>query len=266
MTNDGLKQRLQAGQMPVGTMVFEFFVPGMAQIAAAAGADFLLYDMEHSGADIESIKQQCAACAGMGVAPLVRVPAHEYHFVARVLDAGAHGVMMPMVADAAQARELVAWSRYPPRGRRGAAFGVAHDGYRGGSPVDKIAASEARTLVIAMIETPQGVAQAEQIAAVPGIDVLWLGHFDLTNFMGISAQFEHPEYLAAVRHIVAACRRHGKIAATMAADDAWARQYHGHGFRLFAYGLDVHLFQRTLAAGLQGLRALQVQGPAQGPA
>ena len=93
-----LKQRLKNGHVPVGTMVFEFFVPGMAQMARAVGADFLMYDTEHSGVDIEAIKAQCAACNGTGVVPLVQVPGFHYHFVARALGAGAHGIMMPMVA------------------------------------------------------------------------------------------------------------------------------------------------------------------------
>ena len=251
-----LKQRIAGGETLAGTMVFEFFVPGMAQIANVAGVDFVLYDMEHSGVDIDAIKLQCAACAGSGVVPLVRVPSHQYQFVARVLDAGAHGIMVPMVADAKQAAELVSWTRYPPEGRRGAAFGVAHDGYRPGTPRDKIAESAARTIVIAMIETPEGVANAEAIAAVPGVDVLWLGHFDLTNFMGIPGDFEHADYLSAVDAIVAAARRHGKVAAVLAADEAWARKYHELGFRMFAYGLDIHLYQKALAAGVQAVHAL----------
>lgn len=257
MTGKLLKQRIAGGETLAGTMVFEFFVPGMAQIAQAAGAEFVLYDMEHSGVEIEAIKYQCAACAGSSVVPLVRVPTNQYHFVARVLDAGAHGVMIPMVADAQQARDIVSWTRYPPQGRRGAAFGVAHDGYRAGTPPEKIAQSEARTIVIAMIETPEGVRNAEEIAAVPGVDVLWLGHFDLTNFMGIPGQFDHPEYLAAVDRVVAAARGQGKVAAVMAADEAWARAYHRLGFRMFAYGLDIHLYQRALSTGVQALRELR---------
>ena len=187
-----LKQRLKNGHVPVGTMVFEFFVPGMAQMARAVGADFLMYDTEHSGVDIEAIKAQCAACNGTGVVPLVRVPGFHYHFVARALDAGAHGIMMPMVADAEQARALVSWSRYPPLGRRGQCGRHCRCG----------------------------------------------------------------RCRCAVDRIVAAARRHGKTAAVMAGDEAWARRYHGLGFRMFAYGLDAQLFQRALAAGIGAVRAL----------
>lgn len=251
-----LRERLRAGELVAGPMIFEFFSPGIARIARAAGADFVLYDMEHSGADIETIKIQCAVCAGAGIAPVVRVPHHGYSEVARALDAGAHGVMVPMVNDAAQAAELVSFTRYPPRGLRGAAFGLAHDGYVAGRPRDKIAAAEARTVVLAMIENANGLANVDAIAAVDGVDVLFLGHFDLTNFLGIPGEFDHPRFEQALQAIGAAARRHGKVAATMAADEAWARRLHAHGFRMFASGIDVQLFQQALAGGLRGLRAL----------
>jgi len=250
------KRRLAANELTLGTMVFESFTPGIAQIAAAAGAQFLLYDMEHSSAGFETMKAQFAAARGLPVVPLVRVPAGEYHFIARALDAGAHGVMVPMVDSVDQARHAVACSHYPPMGRRGAAFGMAHDDYLPGAPKDKIAAAHARTVLIALIETPGGVADADAIAALPGVDMLWLGHFDLTNFMGIPGEFEHPDYLAAVTRVVAAARRHGKPAGFLALDDPWARRYHALGFRVFACGLDVQLLQSALAARIGALRAL----------
>jgi len=250
------KRRLAANELTLGTMVFEAFTPGIAQIAAVAGAQFLLYDMEHSSVGFETMKAQFAAARGLPVVPLVRVPAGEYHFIARALDAGAHGVMVPMVDSVDQARHAVACSHYPPLGRRGAAFGMAHDDYLPGTPKEKIAAAHARTVLIALVETPGGVADADAIAALPGVDMLWLGHFDLTNFMGIPGEFEHPDYLAAVTRVVEAARRHGKPAGILALDDGWARRYHALGFRVFACGLDVQLLQSALAARIGTLRAL----------
>jgi 2-dehydro-3-deoxyglucarate aldolase/4-hydroxy-2-oxoheptanedioate aldolase len=185
---------------------------------------------------------------------MVRVPRGEYHFIARALDLGALGVMVPMVSSAAEARHVVACTRYPPAGRRGAAFGFAHDDYQGGDVATKIAALHARTMVIAQIETAEGLADVEAIAAVPGVDALWLGHFDLTNFMGIPGAFRHPDYLDAVRRIVAACAAHGKAAAFLASDDDWAREYREYGFRMFAYGIDQAMLQNALAHGLAVLR------------
>ena len=251
-----MKERLKRNELCTGTMVFEFFTPGIAAIVRAAGADFILYDMEHSGAGIETMKAQFAHCRGLPIAPWVRVPVNEYTWIARALDAGAHGVMIPMVDSVDDAARAVRSMQYPPAGRRGAAFGMAHDDYLPGPPVDKIAAARAKTILIALIETPGGVAAADDIAALPGVDVLWLGHFDLTNFMGIPGQFDHPDYLAAVDRIVAAARRHGKPAGFLALDDDWARRYHAKGFRVMAYGLDSQLLLGALKRGIETLRAL----------
>ncbi len=256
MRKNPVKADLRAGKHVFGTMVFEFFTPGMPQIAKAAGAEFVLFDMEHSGVTIETLKAQIAACRGIGLVPMVRVPALQYHFIARCLDMGAMGIMVPMVESAAQAREIVSATRYPPLGRRGAAFSMAHDDYAGGSVPDKIAAANERTLVIALVETVAGVAAVDEIAAVDGIDVVWMGHFDLTNFMGIPGQFEHPDYLLAVDTIVQAANRHGKIPGMMAADEVWAQNYLAKGFRVIAYGVDHLLLQRALGEGLSHMRKM----------
>jgi 2-keto-3-deoxy-L-rhamnonate aldolase RhmA len=256
MRRNQVKSDLRAGNHVFGTMIFEFFTPGMPQIVKAAGAEFILFDMEHSGVTIETLKSQIAACRGIGLTPMVRVPTLQYHFIARCLDMGAMGIMVPMVEFASQAREIVSATRYPPAGRRGAAFAMAHDDYEAGSVPDKMATANERTLVIALVETAAGVAAVDEIAAVDGIDVVWMGHFDLTNFMGIPGQFENPAYLRAVDSIVLAAKRHGKAAGMMAADEIWAKNYLAKGFRVIAYGVDHLLFQRTLADGLSRIREM----------
>lgn len=255
-----LKEKLATQGGAFGPMVIEFFVPGLPAIVAATGADFILYDMEHSGAGIETMKAQFAGCRGTGVAPLVRVPASEYHFVARAFDMGAHGVMVPMVESRQQAEAIVSYANYPPYGRRGAAFGIAHDDYRGGHPADKMKASRARNLVICQIETAEGLAHVDEIAAVDGVDIVWVGHFDLTNSMGIPAQFDHPDYLAAIEKCVAAAHRNGKPAGFMALDAKWAADYWNLGFDIIAYGLDHLLYQSALSEGMKLLDGLRKQG------
>jgi 2-keto-3-deoxy-L-rhamnonate aldolase RhmA len=255
MRANPLKRRLAEGGTAWGTMAFEFFTPGLPQICAAAGAEFLLFDMEHSGAGIDTMKQQLAYCRGLDIVPLVRVAETSYAAIAGLLDAGAMGIMVPMVETAEQAEHVVACTRYPPQGVRGAAFGVAaHDDYRSGDVAAKIAAAHERTLVIGLVETAKGHANVEAIAAVPGIDVVWLGHFDMMNSLGIPGRFDDPRYLRAVNDIVAACRRHGKTPGFMAGDEGWARDYRGKGFRMIAYGVDVLLLQGALARGLAALR------------
>ena len=255
MRTNPVKAQLLAGDRAFGAMVFEFFSPGIAQICRNAGAQFVLFDMEHTGLDFETLKVQFALTKAQDLVPMVRVPRGEYHLIARALDIGAMGVMVPMVGTAEEAAHIVSCTRYPPQGLRGAAFGFAHDDYQGGDVAAKIAAIHERTLVIPQIETAEGLANVEAIAAVDGVDALWLGHFDLTNFMGIPGQFQHPDYIAGVRNIVAACKKHGKAPAFLATDDTWAREYHAHGFRLMAYGIDQAMLQNALKHGLDLLKA-----------
>jgi 2-keto-3-deoxy-L-rhamnonate aldolase RhmA len=254
MRNNPVKQSLAAGRRAFGAMVFEFFSPGLPQICSNAGAAFVLYDMEHTGLGFETLKTQFALCRGLDIVPMVRVPRGEYHFIARALDIGALGVMVPMVGTRAEAEQIVACTRYPPLGRRGAAFGFAHDDYERGDVVAKMAALHERTLVIAQIETDEGLRNVDAIAAVPGVDALWIGQFDLTNFMGIPGNFQHPDYLAAVDRVVAACAANGKAAAILATDERWARDYSTKGFRLMAYGIDQSMLQEALRRGLDILR------------
>lgn len=251
MARRSLRQRVMAGETVLGSMVFEFFVPGVAQCLKHAGAEYAIYDMEHAGLGLETLKMLVATSRGIGIAPMVRVPRAEYHFLARALDVGAQGVMIPMVESEAQARAIAEATRYPPKGRRGAAFGFAHDDYEPGDPATKMRAADARNLVIAQIETERGIEHVDAIAAVEGIDVLWVGHFDLTNFLGIPGQFDNPKYVDAVKRVVAAGRRHKKGLGFMASDTNWARQYKRLGFNMLASGTDHGL----LMAGVRGILA-----------
>jgi 2-keto-3-deoxy-L-rhamnonate aldolase RhmA len=255
MRENPVKQKLAAGGSAFGSMIFEFFTPGMPRLLANAGAEYAMYCMEHTGASYETLKPQFALCRALGVVPLVRVPGTEYDFIARALDCGALGVMVPLVDTAQQAEFIVSCTRYPPAGgRRGAAFGFAHDDYEGGDVVQKMRMIHERTLVIAMIETRSGLENVEAIAAVPGVDVLWLGHFDLSNFLGIPGQFDSSVFQDAIRRIVSAAKKHGKAAGYMAASAALGREYLGHGFRMIATGTDQGMLQEATRAMLDGMR------------
>jgi 2-keto-3-deoxy-L-rhamnonate aldolase RhmA len=249
-----VKKTLAAGGAAAGAMVFDFLSPGLPQIAVNAAADFLLYDMEHTGTGFETLKVQAALCRGLPIVPLVRVPRGEYAFIARALDIGAFGVMVPMVATASEAQHIVACTRYPPAGKRGAAFGFAHDDFAGGDVGDRMRSLNARTLVIAQIETDEGLANVDAIAAVPGIDVLWVGHFDLTNFLGIPGQFTHPRFIAAIDGVLEACRKHRVAPAILVTDDASARQFAERGFRMMAYGIDQLMLQEAMRRSISHLR------------
>lgn len=249
-----LRKRVMAGEQVLGTMVFEFFSPGIAQIMKHAGCEYIIYDMEHTGLGYETIKAQVAACRGLGIAPMARVPRSDYAYLARALDIGCEGVMVPMVNSVEEAEAIVEACRYPPAGRRGAAFGFAHDHYEGGSPVDKIKHANRRNLVIAQIETERGLENVEAIAAVEGIDVLWVGHFDLTNFLGIPGEFDNKIYINALKRVVKAGQKHGRGLGFLASDEKWAADYKALGFNMLGVGTDHGLLQAGVSRVLDSVR------------
>ena len=246
MKPNAIKQDILAGKTVAGAMVFEFFSPGMSAILANAGCRFVLYDMEHTGLGFETLKWLFSTCRGLPIEPMVRVPRGEYAGRARALDLGARGVMIPMVESAEQAKSIVQACRYPPLGRRGAGFGFAQCDYLGGDVGEKIRRYNERTMVIAQIETERGVEQVDAIAAVDGVDVLWVGHFDLSNFMGIPGRFDDPRFDAAMRHVAAVARRHGKAAGFMATDAAWTARAREMGYTMIAGGTDTGLLELAL--------------------
>jgi len=257
MSLPSIKPDVMAGKNVAGGFVFEFFSPGMSAILANAGCRYVIYDMEHTGLGYETLKWLFASTRGLPLEPMVRVPRGEYTWLARALDLGATGVMIPMVESAEQARAIVEACRYPPLGRRGAAFGFAQCGYQGGDVGAKIKAYHARTVVIAQIETERGLDQVEQIAAVDGIDVLWVGHFDLSNFMGIPAQFGDPRFDAAMRKVAKVAKAHGKVAGFMATDPAWVARVKEMGYTMIAAGTDTGIME----AGMKNLVG-QIEGGA----
>lgn len=248
-----VKQKVHDGGVSIGTFMFEFNTTGVGRIAAEAGAAFAVFDMEHTGWSIESIRMLIATSRSTEMIPYVRIPATEYDFIARVLDMGAMGIMAPMVESSEQAQRLVASAKYPPIGRRGAAFGVAHDDYSGGDIVEKITSANNETHLIAQIETAAGVENADAIAAVEGIDVLWIGHFDLTNSLGIPGQFDHPDFKAALATVLAACERHNKVPGFMAGGIDDGKSLLDQGFRMIAYGGDLWLYQNAVREGMVAL-------------
>lgn len=254
MRTNPVKEKLMRGENAFGTMVFEFASPGLPAILAEAGAEYVLYDMEHSGFTIDEMKRQFAYCRGLGLVPLIRPRGKAYHIIAELLDLGAMGLMLQMVESREEAEEIVSWTRYPPNGVRGAMFGGAHDDYSGGSVSEKMAAAEARTMVLALIETAKGVENVDEIMSVPGIDVAHVGHFDLSLSMGIPAAFDKPEFQAAIDTITAACKKHGKPAGCMAPTVGWAREWMAKGFTMVSYSGDIWLVQEGLRKGITALR------------
>jgi 2-keto-3-deoxy-L-rhamnonate aldolase RhmA len=254
MRTNKVKRTLEDGGVSIGTMMMEFSTTGIARIAAEAGAEFAVFDMEHTGWSMETIRMLMATARAADIAPLVRVPALQYHFISRVLDVGAMGVVVPLVADAEEARLIASFARYPPEGRRGVAFGVAHDDYRGGNLLAKMNEANEEVLIIAQIETARALEHAEQIAAVEGIDAIWIGQYDLTTSLGVPGQLDHPLFQQATERVLAACRRHGKVAVLGALDVNVLCRGPAEGYQMLVYLADIWIYQQALKHGMNTVR------------
>jgi 2-dehydro-3-deoxyglucarate aldolase/4-hydroxy-2-oxoheptanedioate aldolase len=257
MRENRVKQTLRDGGVAMGVMCLEFATTGIGPLSAAGGAEFAVYDMEHNGWGLETVKMLAATSKAADLVPIVRVPATDYHFIAHALDVGAMGLVIPLVGTAEQARYAVECAMYPPRGRRGCAFGVAHDDYQGGDLAAKIRHANDSVLMLAQIETAEGVANVDAIAAVEGVDGLWIGQYDLTASLGIPGRFDDPRFLDATRRVLDACAAQGKAAVLAALDPAELAAGPSRGFRMLVYLADLWIYQQALQRCFGTIRAAQ---------
>ena len=255
MAQRGLKALAKTRQLKVGHFIVEFATPGIGHIMKSAGCDFVLFDTEHSGFGYETVKSAIRYMQAADLPTIVRVPSKAYHHIARACDMGAEGVMLPMVGSAAEAKKIVDSMKYYPDGARGVALQVAHDDYRPGPVSQKLAAANKRTTFFAQIETADGVKNADAIAAVPGVDCLWVGHFDLSASLGIPGEFDNPKFTKAIDRVIGAARKHGKALGRLVPTVEQGVQLYQAGFDFICYSGDVWVLHNALADAVGGLRA-----------
>ncbi len=238
----------------LGHYVGEFVTPGIGHILKEAGAEFVFLDMEHSGNGFETINRGLRYFEAAGVPALVRVPSDAYHHIARALDIGAEGIIVPMLGSAEQASEILAKMKYTPKGARGLGLGLGNDRYRMAPAADALAAANARTRFVALIETVDGIRNVEAIAALDGVDVLWVGHADLTASMGIPGQYDHPDYKDALARVVRAGKRHRKRLGRLVTDIPGALAEVEEGWDTLCYHGDAWLLQVAIRQGIDAIR------------
>ncbi len=262
MTDDRLARFVRSRRPKFGHYVGEFVTPGIGHMLASAQCDFVFFDMEHSGFTIETLKQALRYFEAAGIPVIVRTPSKDYDVIARICDAGAEGIIAPMIRDAAEAARVVHFMKYPPTGGRGVALGIAHDNYLTGSMsvADRLERANNRMTFFALIETRDGAENAEEIAATPGVDCLWLGHFDLTASLGIPGQFDHPDYLAALDKIIQAAVKNNIGLGRLVGSPEEGRSHLKQGFDFCCYATDTGLYQEALISGISQLRSAAEDG------
>jgi 2-keto-3-deoxy-L-rhamnonate aldolase RhmA len=255
MPTTTLKALSRSKKPKFGTFIVEFSTPGIGHLVKTSGCEFVLYDMEHSGFGFETAKQAVRYFEAAGVAMIARVPSKDYDQIARIADMGAEGIMLPMVNNATEARHILDCLKYGPEGKRGVALGVAHDNYaRTGDVADRLKAANKRTTLFCQIETAEGVENADAMAALDGVDCLWVGHFDLSSSLGIPGDFGHKKFKNAIDKVAQATRKHGKALGRLVPNVETGIEYNKWGFDFICYSGDVWLLQSALSSGIDQLR------------
>ncbi len=245
-----VKQRLQAGRTVIGVVISVNNVE-VAAYAAGLGFDFLWIEMEHAPVSLEGLRNIVLATRGLPAVPFARPPVNELWTAKRLLDAGVLGVIFPFTRTAQLARQAVAACRYPPLGRRGSGADLARRCWPACS--DYYAFADENVLVVAVVEDTSAVEHIDEIAATPGLDVLFIGTSDLSFSLGLRGNQAHPRLEAAIAKIVNAAKRHGKVIGRPARTPAQIRKYEKQGFRFFMTATDLELMGAGAAELLRPL-------------
>lgn len=247
-----LRRRLAIGELTIGTFI-GLGTPVSAEVAAASGVDWIVLDLEHGGVTEDQIGLTAVATGAYGVATIVRVETAARIRIGRALDAGAAGVMLPRLDTVDQITEALRHLKYPPLGDRGVA--TYNRASRWGRDVDALTRSASEVLGIIQIESVSSLRVVDSIAAIDGVDVLFVGPLDLSFDLGVPRQFASPAFREATENVVDAAEKNGKVAGILAADAAAACDYRDRGFRFVAVASDSTLLAAGVASAVDEIDA-----------
>lgn len=254
---NNFRERLVSGHHAVGSWINTRSAV-VAELMAATGFDFLVVDSEHSAVDVPKAQDlfQAIAAGNPDCAPLVRLPGSDYDTTKRYMDAGAIGVIAPLVNSASQAVEVVDAVKYPPLGRRGLGYGRSS---KYGLEIKKeISSANEYTFVCVQIEHIDGVENIDEILAVQGVDAVIIGPYDLSASLGIPGELDHPDVIAAQRRILAACETYRVVAGihVVRPDAGELIARFREGYRFLAYSLDITMLASVCQSGLKQFHEL----------
>jgi len=252
--SNSLKSRLRNGQLTIGSWI-TLGHSSIAEIMAQARFDWLTVDMEHSAITLHEAQQLVQVIELSGCVPLVRVGANDANLIKRVMDTGAHGVIVPMINTREDAERAVGAVKYPPQGFRGVgltraqSYGAHFEEYRKWN--------ETESIVVVQIEHIKAVENLEAILSVEGVDAFIVGPYDISASLGVAGQFDHPEMTAVLTRILDTARRLNAVAGyhVVPPDARQAVERVKQGYRFLAYSIDFLLLGESCRGGLKAIRA-----------
>lgn len=249
MQTNTIKHKLKTGASVLGTCITDHTSPEIVTIFKAAGLDFFFIDTEHSVPSYRDIQTLVRAGRGAGVIPLTRVTQGEYFLIARLLDVGAMGIIAPRIGSVAEARAIVDAMKFTPEGSRGYGLrGIINDYNYTGARAEMDSANR-ETMVILQVENKECLEGVFEIAAVPGVDALMIGPFDLSISLGIPGQFDDPVFWKAVDRVAEACDKAGVAPGIHFGNAKQLRKAADRGMRFLVCGSD----SSVLLAGFKGV-------------
>ncbi len=255
MRRSDLKKRLKNGERVIGTMVQEVRTPAIAQILKQVGFDFFMLDMEHGNFNLETAAEIIRVARLVDIAPLVRVGGPQYELIARILDQGAVGVMVPRVETRADVEILVQSMRYPPVGRRGMSSDAPHSQYDFRPLPEFIEINNEDTIAIAQIERKVAIENIDDLLSVPGLDAALVGPEDLSVSLGVAGQGTSKQVVAAVETMMDSAKRHGVVAAIHMGSIELLQGWLAKGMNMVMYASDLDFLMSTSKIGVDALRA-----------
>jgi 4-hydroxy-2-oxoheptanedioate aldolase len=247
-----LKRKLDFGQSVIGPFL-TLNCPDLVELMGLTGFDFLIIDTEHGPMEAESIQNLIRAAELRGITPIVRVSEARDVTILKTLDVGAHGIQVPQVNSREAAESVVRAAKYFPVGSRGAAMPRAAD--YGLLPFhEHLASANEQTMVIVHCENRAGLSCIEDIAAVPGVDVVFVGPYDLSQSLGFPGQLDCPQVVLAVERALKAAKAAGKPAGIFVTSEEEALMRLDQGFRYIAYSMDSLLFAGACSRVVKALK------------
>ncbi len=254
MIKNSLRAKLESGKPVFGTMMQELRSPAVPMILANAGFDFIFIDMEHGAHTMETVADLIKVTRLAGITPLIRVPDLQYHFIARCLDAGAQGFMVPRIETRKQAERAVSYSKYPPMGERGCSINKGHNNYKGDDLLNFVSNANEENLVILQIERKAAMDDLDNILSVEGVDGAVLGPNDMAVSYGVPNDLNGSLMNGIFEKVLETGRKYGVYTGMHIANLQKLVEWKNKGMQLITYNTDIGFLNAGAVQGLKELR------------
>lgn len=251
------RERLSRGETVFGSGLQVYRSVEVPRAFAAAGFDYVFIDMEHSSFDLETVHDMIAASLAAGITPIVRVAELAYSLVARLLDCGAQGIILPRVEDPKLLAEALSWMRFPPLGKRGYGVNPTMVGYEPRTFSEIIEHLNRDTLSVVQFETTTAIERADELLSLPGFDVAMVGPADLSISLGIPGQLDHPLLISTVDKLIERCNHHGVVPGIQTRGVAMAKMWAERGMRFVGAAAEHALLLEKAKDTVTQLRAVK---------